>query len=114
MEYINAAWPLIELIVATAITIATAFAARKWGIDVEAKHRDALHSALLTGARLAVNRQLTGPAAVKLILDYVAKSVPGAINKLTPPPAVLADLAEAKLQEAGDKLAKELSRAIGR
>lgn len=112
--YITAAWPLLELVLYTAITIAAGFAARKWGIDVEEKHRNALHSALMTGARLALNRQLTGPAAIDLIVTHVRQSVPDALGKLKPSENILGRLAEAKLQEAGDKLARELNRAIGR
>lgn len=66
----------------------------------------------MTGARLAAARELTGAAAVSLILDYVRQSVPGALSKLTPSQNVLKDLAEAKLQEISqDRLASLLAKA---
>lgn len=68
----------------------------------------------MTGARLALNRQLTGPAAIDLVVAHVRQSVPDALGKLTPSENILGRLAEAKLQEARDKLAKELRRGIGR
>lgn len=71
----------------------------KTGIDVQARHRESMHSALMTAARLAAARQLTGDAAMALILDYVRKSVPDALASLQPSPAVLKDLAESKLQQ---------------
>ena len=90
---------LLAIVLMAALTWAAAWGKRKFGIDIEAKHRDALHSALMTGARLAAARQLTGPGALQLILDYVRKSVPDALATLAPSQAVLTDLADAKLQE---------------
>lgn len=91
---------LLAIVLMAALTWAAAWGKRKFGIDIEAKHRDALHSALMTGARLAAARQLTGPGALQLITDYVRKSVPDALATLAPSQAVLTDLADAKLQEA--------------
>lgn len=87
---------------------------KRTGIEIEARYRDALHSALMSGARLAISRQLTGSAAIELILSHVRGSVPDALGKLKPDGTILERLAEAKLQEAGDKLGRELNRAIGR
>lgn len=91
---------LLAIVLMAALTWAAAWGKRKFGIDIEAKHRDALHSALMTGARLAAARQLTGPSALQLILDYVRKSVPDALATLAPSHTVLTDLADATLQEA--------------
>lgn len=107
--------PILEItsiILLAALTWAAAWAKRKFGIDIEAKHRDALHSALMSGAQLAAARQLTGNAAVALILDYVRKSVPDALAKLSPNLAILTDLAEAKLQQtSADRLREALAAA---
>lgn len=98
---------LLAIVLMAALTWAAARGKRKFGIDIEAKHRDALHSALMTGARLAAARQLTGAGALQLILDYVRKSVPDALATLAPSQTVLTDLADAKLQEAlGTKVPK--------
>ena len=52
---------LIELIAAIATIILGWLAAQaraRWGIEIEARHREALHSALMTGVRYAVARDL--------------------------------------------------------
>lgn len=91
---------ILAIVLMAALTWASAWAKRKFNIDIEAKYRDGLHSALMTGARLAASRQLTGQAAIALIVDYVRKSVPDALSSLKPSSTVLQDLAEAKLAEA--------------
>lgn len=103
---------LLAIVLMAALTWAAAWGKRKFGIDIEAKHRDALHSALMTGARLAAARQLTGPGALQLILDYVRNSVPDALATLTPSQAVLTDLADAKLQEVLGTKVPELNQLI--
>lgn len=40
-------------------------ARKKWGIENAVKHRDALHSAVMTGARLAVAGRLDAAAALR-------------------------------------------------
>ena len=111
---IDAIMPQLLAILAALLTAAIGWAAtrfaQKTGIDIEARHREALHSALITGPQLAIRGKLTGSAATALTLDCVAKSVPDAIAKLAPSQAVLADLAQAKLQEA-DVLSAALARA---
>lgn len=91
---------ILAIVLMAALTWASAWAKRKFNIDIEAKYRDGLHSALMTGARLAASRQLTGQAAIALIVDYVRKSVPDALASLKPSSGTLQDLAEAKLAEA--------------
>lgn len=108
-------------IIGGALTLLVAYLSRvasaRWNIQIEASRRDALHSALLTGARLALERKLDGKAAIQLILGYVHSSVPDALDALKPPTHVLEDLAQSKMQEAaqaigGDKLADALNKAL--
>lgn len=73
-------------------------ARRKWGIDIEAKYQTDLHTALTTAARLALAKQMTGEAAIALILDYARRSVPDALSKLNPPQAVIENLAKSKIE----------------
>lgn len=67
---------------------------QKWGIDIEATHRDALQSALHNAAQIAADKLLGGivtgqtrggnnvrDIAVDMAVDYVKKSVPDAIGK---------------------------------
>lgn len=88
----------IAAVVALMIGWASVYAQRKWGIEIEARHREALHSALTTGARLALDGQLTGKAAVDLAIDYARASVPDAIRALVRDDGVLMRLAESKLR----------------
>ncbi|MDF3606146.1 hypothetical protein PE067_08395 [Paracoccus sp. DMF-8] len=91
------------------IAWAASKAREKWGIDIEARHREALQSALMTGARLALANELTGKAAINLILNYVRQSVPDAIGTLNPDPDVLIDLAKSKLEQAVTEKARDLT-----
>ena len=85
---------------------------RKTGIDIEEKHRLALHSAIMTGVRLALAKGMTGPSVVTAALDHARLSVPDAINALGAGKTVLINIAEAKMQEAaGDALTAALRKA---
>ncbi|RWR26808.1 hypothetical protein D2T29_19720 [Sinirhodobacter populi] len=75
------------------------FAKEKWGIEIEAKHREALHSAIMSGIRSAVARGLTGPAAIDAAIQHATASVPDAIAALNPASQVLINIASAKLKE---------------
>jgi len=75
----------------------------RWGIEIEARHREALHSALMSGIRAALGRGFTGQEAIDMALKYTLDSVPDALVALNPNANVLADLAAAKLREATEK-----------
>lgn len=72
-------------------------ARRRWGLQIEQAHRDALHSAIMTGARVAVMRALPQAQAVDLAVGYAQASVPDAIRALQPGPGVLENMARSKL-----------------
>lgn len=94
------------------------FIKRRTGIEIEAIHRSALHSALNSGARVALMKlaQRYGvgdPAALSadqraeidnlktIVRDYVKKSVPDALRALRPDDAGLAEeLVEAAIAKA--------------
>lgn len=82
----------------------------RWRIDIEAKHRDALHSALNTGVGLVIDTVQKHPGvlapdlATTKIVDYVNRSVPDALKKLGPSRAQLEEMAQAKLQQQVDAL----------
>ncbi|MDO5606019.1 MAG: hypothetical protein Q4G25_12745 [Paracoccus sp. (in: a-proteobacteria)] len=90
---------IASIVLASAIAWAAAAARRKWGIDVTARHREALHSAVMTGALLAAGGNLTPQAALAIVLDHVRASVPEALAALTPSTKTLENLARAKLAE---------------
>lgn len=113
---IDAAMPhlfeALAVLLTGVITWASARARKKWGIDIEEKHRLALHSALMTAARLALQHGLTGKKAVDMIEEYARQSVPDAMAALKPAPGVLVDLARAKMAEAAaDRLGEALKHA---
>lgn len=100
---------IISLIIVAVVAWVGKTAKKKWGIDIEARHREALHWALYTGAQLALKQQLTGRAAVELVLRYIQSSVPDSIIDLRATPEVLNDLAKAKLEQVAAERVKEIS-----
>ena len=101
--FITALTPhLLELIAAVATIIIGWLAAKaraRWGIEIEARHREALHSALMTGVRHALARGLQErEAAAEAAVNYVRTSVPDALRALRPGPQQLVEMAEAKLE----------------
>lgn len=95
--------PLLDIAgiaVAAALIRVSLIAKQRWGIEVEARHREALHSALMSGVRAALAGGLTGQAVVDAAIQHAARSVPDAIGRLGPTAAVLTSIAEAKLREA--------------
>lgn len=87
------------------------FVKDKFGIDIEARHREALHSALLTGMRLALVRLGWVPGtevparALTMAVDYAHNSVPDAIDALGPGDATLVKMAESKATVATAEIA---------
>lgn len=77
----------------------------KFSIEIEAKHREALHSALQSGARIAVLRAASSAGVYPResvrneVEEYLRKSVPDALRKLTPDPDVLSKLIDAALEK---------------
>lgn len=72
-ELYAAAVPLLITAFGTILTIvldrATKVARERWGIEIEATHRAALHSALMSGVRAALLRGLSGREAVEAAID---------------------------------------------
>lgn len=90
-------WAAITALIGYAVTLIKA----KTGIEIEAKHREALHSAMTTGALLALAKLGIGAdkaALAESAVDYAKTSVPDAIKKLSPSDDTLANLAVSKLQ----------------
>ena len=95
----------------------------RFRVDIEAKHRAALHSAIDTGVGLLIDTVQKHPTiaapdmAIGTVLDYVERSVPDAIRRLGPSRAQLEDMARAKLQQqvdavlGRDRLAEALRQA---
>lgn len=102
----EAALPIFGGLLLLIINKVAGFIKEKFSIDIEEQHRLALHSALLTGVRKAL--QALGwvpgdpvPAGIAATaVSYAHKSVPDAIANLHPTEAVLTDLAESKVATA--------------
>ena len=107
-ELYAAAVPLLITAFGTILTIvldrATKVARERWGIEIEATHRAALHSALMSGVRAALLRGLSGREAVEAAIIHASGSVPDAIIALKPDAGVLTRIAEAKLGDALNEL----------
>jgi hypothetical protein len=99
----NAALPYVLEFVGVLLSGVLLWVARqfhaKTGIEIEARHREALHSAIMTGLRHAAqggaitDRQALAREAV----EYARRSVPDAIKGLRAGGDVLLDLAESRL-----------------
>lgn len=103
-EFLAAILPVVLQLIAAIIGIVLARAAEvartRWGVEIEKDHRDALHSALMSGIRAALIQGLAGNAAVSAAIRHASRSVPDAIAVLKPAEGVLINIAEAKLREA--------------
>lgn len=83
-------------------------------VNIEAHHRDALHSALNTGVGYALDAAeaairlnpavATADATIGRVLEYTERSVPDAIKRLGPSRQHLEEMARAKLTEALAKM----------
>lgn len=101
--------PHLLEIVGALVALAVGWAAMRFhawtGVQIQARHREALQSAVMTGIRAALSRGIAPQQAVEQAIGYAQSSVPQAIAKLRPTEPVLHNLARAKLQEAqgGDR-----------
>lgn len=94
---------ILGLIITALLGAAVKFAKDRFGIEIEARHRDALQSALMTGVRLALQRLGHGASQRDIInaaVAYAHQSVPDAIQKLGPSVDLLGQIATSKLAEA--------------
>lgn len=88
---------------------------RRWtGIEIEARYRDSLHRAAVTGLQAALNRlagragtaslaQMSGEGAEQVVREataWVRRSVPDAVAHLRADPERVAEIVRAKLAEA--------------
>lgn len=107
-----ALYDLIGIVLMVALTWASN-ELRKWvGIQIEDKHRVALHSALMTGIRTAIEKN-PGAARDLLVNDAVAyarQSVPDAIKKLSPDNFILRRIADRYANEVISNVAELLRR----
>lgn len=76
-------------------------AKERWGIEIEARHREALQSALMTGIKSALSRGWSGEDALKAAVEHVIqRGAPDAVDYFGLSLGDLAEMAGAKLQDA--------------
>lgn len=91
---------IASLGITIAVAVVTPALKARWGIEIEARHREALHSALVTGIASALGRGLTGDGAVTAALMHVsAGGAPDAVRYFELGQPALERMARAKLQE---------------
>jgi hypothetical protein len=104
--------PLLSTAATIFIGIASTAFSRFTGITVEAKHREALHSAIMTGIGYAKSgltpggTAQSGPAIVDQVKEYVVKSVPDALEHFgLRKGAMLHDMIASKIEELAERIA---------
>ncbi len=102
-DLLNALTPSLLDLAGVVLTALIGFATvrfQHWtGIQIEARHREALHSAIMTAARVAVARGLTREVAAEFVSSYVRASVPDALKRLSPSVETMDALVRSKLLE---------------
>jgi hypothetical protein len=95
--------PYFPVIIDTLVTGLVGWAAMRFarwsGIQIDKKMQDDLHRAASTAAMTALARGLRGTAAETMMQGYIEESVPDALKRLAPSPAVLQAIMRAKMAE---------------
>lgn len=105
-ELMPAFTALVMTVVTGLLTWVSVWLKARFQIEIEARHREALHSALETGVTRVLDKLATLPqvreadAAIREVVVYAQGSVPDAIKALAPSTAQLRNMAVAKAKEA--------------
>lgn len=91
---------LIAAILGVVLLRVSAVAKEKWGIEIEARHREAFQTAVMSGIAAALAKGLQGSDAIDFAVKHVEASVPDALAALKPSAQVLTNIASAKLNAA--------------
>lgn len=89
----------LSAILTTVLVRGSGLIQERWGIEIEARHREALHSALMSGIRAALEQGDDPNSAITSAIAHAVRSVPDAITALDPSPDILSSIAKAKLRE---------------
>ena len=86
----------------------------RWGIEIEARHREALQSAMMTGITAALTRGLRGKDAIDAaIIQAIGAGARDAVDFFELGTAELERLAEAKLHSAIPLFGVDLASPVG-
>lgn len=98
---LNEAAPVLAEFVVSAVVIGIgALYSRVARTKLDDSARDRLHSALMTGAKVAISRDLSDSEKIEQIIEYTQASVPDALKRLKPGIGTLQKLALSKLEDA--------------
>lgn len=93
--------PIISTVVGAVLLRLSATVKDRWGIEIEARLRETLHSALMTGISMAFSKGLSGDEAVKAAVGHViTKGAPAAVDYFELDLNDLAEMASGKLHDA--------------
>ncbi len=91
---------LIAAVLGMVLLRAANVARERWGIEIEARHREALHSALMTGITAALGKGLRGKEAVGQAVHHVLRDgAPAAVEFFGLDAPALEYMVEAKLNQ---------------
>ncbi|MDO6587316.1 hypothetical protein Q4543_17530 [Salipiger sp. 1_MG-2023] len=103
-EILDVATPAIVALFGALLTAiinsAAATLKAKTGIEIEARHRDALHAAILSGVNVALSEGLEPSELLERGVAYAKRSVPDAIQHFAPSDDMLRDMVKAKAEQA--------------
>lgn len=90
------------ILLASVMTLLTLAAKKAFGLEVEKRHAEKVHGALMSGLKAALEKgpQAGREALVEAAIEYAKESVPDALKALKPPESVLRDLATSKIGQA--------------
>ena len=93
---------LLALILTAALVLASRQITAWTGVQIEAKHREALHEAVMSGVESAITHgaEIGADTFKAHVLAHVRASVPDAMKALKPLPDVLTRIIERKTMEA--------------
>lgn len=100
---------VLSTILTTVLVRGSTLIKQRWGVEIEEKHRDALHSAIMSGLRSALQRGEKDDEAISSAITYAHESVPDAIKALKPASTVLSSIATAKLREVSDFVTEKIA-----
>lgn len=93
--------PVISTALGVMLLRLSSVAKERWGIEIEARLRETLHSALMTGISMAASKGLRGEAAVQAAVAHViTKGAPAAVDYFGLGLEDLAEMAGGKLHDA--------------
>lgn len=103
---------ILSAVIGYVLVRAEIYFKKKGNIEIESYHREALHKALQTGARLAIAKirnegkgvvDATSAEMRKIVTDYVNRSVPDAIAYLNASAEHLSEMSIASVQSEAVK-----------